>query len=215
MMRILTLVPPGSHRKIAGDNTTVKCSCGPPTHGVICDPKTCNTSLQIQYCMNYDPVTRTQVVGFCLFESMLERIIHLPSNVSKLNDFMCGHFNREGQLCGDCKKGYGPALLRNYDCAKCSTKSYGWALYLLLEFLPITVFYLIIVTFQISATSGPLNVFIFSAQCIAYSLNYNNSLFIAYASQPWFQVTQKNFNYILQFLELRLPSFCNPTFLFK
>ena len=63
-------------------------------------------------------------------------MIALPPNVSELNDFMCGHFNREGQLCGDCKKGYGPALFTNYECAKCSTKNYGWALYLLLEFLP-------------------------------------------------------------------------------
>ena len=180
-------------QETAGDNTTVECLCGAPTIGVICDLKTCNTSLQIQHCMAYDLDTRTQVVAYCLFESMLERITDLPPNVSKLNDFMCGHFNREGQLCGDCKKGYGPALLRNYECAKCSTKSYGWALYLLLEFLPITVFYLIIVTFQISATSGPLNVFIFSAQLIAYALNTHNSLFNAYASQKWFQVMQKIF----------------------
>ena len=199
--------------QIAGDNTTVECSCGPQTHGVICDPKTCNTSLQIQYCMSYNPVTRTQVVGFCLFESMLERIIDLPPNVSKLNDFMCGHFNREGQLCGTCKKGYGPALFTNYECAECSTKSYGWALYLLLEFLPITVFYLVIVTFQVSATSGPLNVFIFSAQLIAYTLTYNNSFFIAYASQPWFQVMQKFLITVysvwnLDFLHSVIPPFC-------
>ena len=53
------------------------------------------------------------------------------------------------------------------------------------------VFYLVIVTFQISATSGPLNVFIFSAQMIASVLNTHDSLFYAYASQSWFQVMQK------------------------
>ena len=182
-----------------------------PLHGVICDPKTCNTSLHIQYCMSYNPVTRAQVVGFCLFESIPEMKIVLPPNISELNDFMCGHFNREGQLCGTCKKGYGPALFTNYECAECSTKNYGWALYLLLEFLPITVFYLIIVTFQVSATSGPLNVFILSAQLIAYILNYNN--FIAYASQPWFQVTQKILITVysvwnLDFLHSVIPPFC-------
>ena len=197
-------------QEIAGDNTTVECLCGPPTIGVICNPKTCNTSLHIQYCMTYDPVTRAQVVGYCLFESMLERIIDLPPNVSKLNDFMCGHFNREGQLCGDCKKGYGPALLTNYECAKCSTKSYGWALYLLLEFLPITVFYLVIVTFQVSATSGPLNVFIFSAQLLASVLNNYNSLFVATAAQKqhlWFQVLQ---NILITFYGVwNLDFFCS------
>ena len=179
-------------QEIAGDNTTVECSCGPPTHGVICDPKTCNTSLQVQYCMTYDGVTRTQVVGFCLFESMLKKIITLPSNVIDLNAFMCGQFNRDGQLCGECEKGYGPALLTNYECAMRSTKSYSWAMYLLFEFLLITVFYLVIVTFQVSATSGPLNVFIFSAQVIAYIMNKYNSLFLASASQQqlWVQIIQ-------------------------
>ena len=37
--------------EIAGDNTTVECSCGPPTIGIICNPKTCNTSFHIQLCM--------------------------------------------------------------------------------------------------------------------------------------------------------------------
>ena len=85
----------------------------PPTIGVICDPKSCNTSLQIQYCMTYDPVTRTQDVAHCSFQSIPEKIISLPPNVSELNNFMCGDFNRAGQLCGVCKKGYGPALFTN------------------------------------------------------------------------------------------------------
>ena len=33
--------------------------------------------------------------------------IQLPSNVSSLNEFMCGLLNREGPLCGKCKDGYG------------------------------------------------------------------------------------------------------------
>ena len=129
---------------------------------------------------------------------------------------LCGHFNREGQLCGTCKKGYGPALFTNYECAECSAKNYGWALYLLLEFLPITVFYLIIVIFQISTTSGPLNVLIFSVytndckhlkhsqflvQCIRFSIMVPGHA--------------KDFAYILWGLELGLHSFCNPTFLFE
>ena len=114
------------------------------------------------------------------------------------------------------KKGYGPALLTDYECAECSTKNYGWALYLLLEFLPITVFYLVIVTFQISATSGPLNVFIFSAQLIAYITNKYNSLFVATASQKqhlWVQVLQNVLIIFysvwnLDFLHSAIPPFC-------
>ena len=64
-------------QEIADDNTTVGCSCGPPIIGVICDTKMCNTSLHVQYCMTYDPVTRNQVVRYgdyaCLLESALKR----------------------------------------------------------------------------------------------------------------------------------------------
>ena len=55
----------------------------------------------------------------------------MPPNVSELNDFM---LERASYV--EIVKRYGPALFTNYECAKCSTKNYGWALYLLLEFLP-------------------------------------------------------------------------------
>ena len=67
----------------------------------------------------------------------------------------------------------------------------GHCMYFLSFCQSLHVFYLVIVTFQISATSGPLNVFIFSAQMIASVLNTHDSLFYAYASQSWFQVMQK------------------------
>ena len=75
------------------------------------------------------------------------------------------------------------------------------------------MFYLIIVTFQVSATSGPQNVFIFSAQIIASTLNTHNSLFNAYASQSWFQVMQKILLIFysvwnLDFFHSVIPPFC-------
>ena len=102
-------------QKIVNDNTTFVCVCGFPMYGIKCDPKT----LGIQYCMTYDPVTETQAGGKCHYKAKSEII-------TTLDDFMCGSFNREGQLCGSCKKGYGPALIPiSYECAKCSTKNYG------------------------------------------------------------------------------------------
>ena len=196
--------------KTASINATVECVCGPPNHGIICDPRTCNASVHIQHCITYSPVTRLQVVGFCIFETKSKSITALPPNVSELNNFMCGGFNREGQLCGACKKGYGPALFTDFKCAKCSSQNYGWALYLLLQFLPITVFYLIIVMFQVSATSGPHNAFIFSAQAIAFGISVVN---LAYDSQPWFHVMQQillTFYGIwnLDFFRSVIPPFC-------
>ena len=161
-----------------------------------------------------DPVTRTQVGGNCLFESKSELITIMPANVSELNHFMCGDFNREGQLCGACKKGYGPALLKHdMQCTKCSSKNYGWALYLLLGFLPIAVFYLIIVMFQVSATSGPLNVFIFSAKIIAIAIDTNKIVLTAHGSQSWSNIILQilvGFYAIwnLEFFHSAIPPFC-------
>ena len=199
--------------KTASINATVECVCGPPNHGITCDPKTCNASVHIQHCITYSPVTRMQVVGFCIFETKSKSITALPPNVSELNDFMCGGFNREGQLCGACKNGYGPALFTDFKCAKCSSQNYGWVLYLLLQFLPITLFYLIIVMFQVSATSGLLNVFIFSSQAIAFGISVVNPLFTAYDSQPWFYVMQQillTFYGVwnLDFFRSVIPPFC-------
>ena len=43
---------------------------------------------------------------------------------------------------------------------------YGVPLFLFLEFVPITVFYLIVLVFQISVTSAPMPCFIISSQFI-------------------------------------------------
>ena len=197
--------------KTASINATVECVCGPPNYGIRCHPKTCNTSLRIQQCLTYNPVTKTQVVGFCFFESLTEFMTTLPSNVSELNDFVCGGFNREGQLCGACKKGYGPALFTDFKCAKCSSQNYGWALYLLIGFLPITLFYVVIVMFQVSATSGPLNVFIFSSQIIATAMSLDNLLFASRSSSS--QVIQQILItfygvWSLDFFRSVIPPFC-------
>jgi len=158
-------------RPIVGDNSTVACFCGPTTPGIMCDLQTCNTSLSIEHCLTYDPVTKTQVGGACQFQSNPDLKTSLSMHITELNDFMCGKFNREGQLCGKCKRGFGPTILTlSPKCANCTAENYGWAMYLVLEFLPITVFYLFVVIFQVSATAGPLNAFIFVQQHLKFVL---------------------------------------------
>ena len=201
-------------QQIVGDNSTVACFCGPTTPGITCDPQTCNTSLSIDHCLTYDPVTKTQVGGTCQFQSSPDLKTCLPVHISELNDFMCGKFNREGQLCGKCKKGFGPAILTlSPKCANCTAENYGWAIYVVLEFLPITVFYLFIVIFQVSGTAGPLNAFIFSAQIIVTTINVNNSELHAYSSQLWSQYILQLliFSYDfwnLDFFRSKIPLFC-------
>jgi len=74
--------------------------------------------------------------------------------------------------------GFGPAVFTtDGTCENCERLShYGVALYLLLELLPITAFYFLVVVFQIRVTSAPLNGFIFFSQVVA--IEYNNNVSI-------------------------------------
>ncbi len=83
------------------------------------------------------------------------------------NDLVCGPFNREGLLCSKCKPGYGPAPYANsLKCEKCHDKYTGWLwlLYLLLELISLTIFYFLIVLFNIRATLPPFTSFVFFCQ---------------------------------------------------
>ena len=103
--------------------------------------------------------------------------IQLPDNVSLLNEFMCGPLNREGELCGKCKYGYGIALYSyTLECSKCWGHGYGWVLYYFLELFPITVMYVLVVIFHIRATSSPLSALVFMSQIVVYTIRLNTPL---------------------------------------
>ncbi len=80
--------------------------------------------------------------------------------VSELNHYMCEDMHRKGRVCGECEPGYGPAVHQaGFLCAKCEW--YGVPVYLLLEFVPVTLFLLL---FRISLTSAPMISFVIYCQ---------------------------------------------------
>ena len=83
----------------------------------------------------------------------------MPSDPDMLDEVMCGPYNRKGLLCGECIDGYGPAVYSfDMKCVNCSKLSPGYAisLYLVIELLPITLFFICLVVFRFNITSGPL-----------------------------------------------------------
>ena len=87
---------------------------------------------------------------------------------------MCGPLNRDGELCGRCKDGYGIALYSyTLKCSKCWGHGYGWVLYYFLELFPITVLYFLVVIFHIRATSSPLSALVFMSQIVVYTIRLN------------------------------------------
>ena len=99
----------------------------------------------------------------------------LPQNISDLNHYMCGPLNRKGYLCSDCINGFGPSLSviedANY-CFRCTDNWRGVMIYIILVFIPVTLFYLTILVFQIRMTSAPMPCFIMYSQLVVLLLSH-------------------------------------------
>ena len=102
--------------------------------------------------------------------------IQLPRYLSQLNDYMCGQLNRKGLVCSECADGFGPSVTSfGYRCVNCTNAWYGVPLFLFLEFIPITVFYIVCLAFQIHITSAPIPFFIMYTQIIVATFDSTTS----------------------------------------
>ena len=154
------------------------CKCGSTVYGAV----SCNTVNQVTSILNCNCMTfsddETGVLvgecpyrcGFSQINSTWSRHVYysLPSNVTHLNDAMCGRLNRDGRLCGKCKKGFSPQVY-SYDpnCIKCTSSQYNWLKFTAIAFIPLTVFYFIVIVFRINATNPYLYGFITLNQVLA------------------------------------------------
>lgn len=99
--------------------------------------------------------------------------LRLPDSVSDLDCMFCRKLNRTGILCSDCIEGYCTAF--NSHQFKCIEESrlthdyreYSWLLYIIWEYVPLTIMLIIVFLFNLSVTSGPANAFVFFAQVIS------------------------------------------------
>ena len=134
-------------------------------------------------------------------------------NESELNKLICGPLNRKGILCGSCKKGFTPPMsfMSLRKCIRCQpNKYYGWILPFLLHTVPITVFFVVVVIFNISATSGSMNSFVFFAQVIATGFSVYASGDVPIGSEPRqsYVVSISYAVYSIWQLEIFFPGFC-------
>lgn len=104
--------------------------------------------------------------GFCNQNSNTRYI--LPSNASKseVDQKVCA-IGRTGILCGKCRDNYSVYyhgwILKCLENTKCS---YGPVLYIILELLPITIVFILIILFDVPFTSGAANGFVLFCQVI-------------------------------------------------
>ena len=152
---------------------TNNCECYPNSN-VVCNEQQ-EASLEFGYCMTYEEGEGT-FLGVCGSflahdRSVTNRLyLDLPGNLTDLNDFMCAPMSRKGLICSECIDGFAPAITSfGYQCSSCTESAwYGVPLFLFLEFVPITIFYFIIITFRISVTTAPMTSFVLFSQLAAH-----------------------------------------------
>ena len=181
------------------------------------------------FCATYNEETNVISLSVCPYHGFvysqhdMDWYIQLPDNISTLNNYMCARLNRKGRLCSECKEGYGHSVtsigFQYFECSNCSNAWYGIPLYLLLEFAPITIFYLIILILQVNITSGPMTCYILYSQIIIviYDNVYGGDdpevrdvlLLEGKHSELWFSFVLTVYDmWNLRFFRYLLPPFC-------
>ena len=204
--------PPGLCRT---SSNTCGCNCNHRAYqGVAsCDPDQYQSRISSLFWAGYTDeehegndryfVTAYCPNGFC---SNTEKAF---SNSDELDKTICQPQMRTGLLCGKCVPNtsvYSSSITSQ--CGKCTSlqqhgKYFGLFQFTLYEIVPLVIFFLFLVIFNINLTSGPLNGFIFFSQVISSLAAYNHQ----------FTVSNKNIILFygiwnLDFLETVLPPYC-------
>ena len=148
------------------------CTCGPIPYKILeCSDD--NFAILEYYCATVDHSSCSTQFGLCLYnygdlveESRQdERYTPLPNTLHDLQEYLCEPYNRTGTLCGRCKDGYYP-LAHSFDmnCVECPDGRANWWKYLMAVYLPLTLFYFIVILFKINVTTTHLYGFVFFCQ---------------------------------------------------
>jgi hypothetical protein len=166
-------------------NTTQRCECGAFQAGwVVCDQQSMTVQLNREFCATYSGQDGLFYIGHCplnyKFNNTNRMFSELPTDPDLLQDMMCGSYNRKGLLCGQCVDGYGPGVYTlDSQCADCSEISTLSAvlLYLLVDIVPITLFFVCVVVFHLNITAGPLLGYVLYCQEFSVSLEFDPTVF--------------------------------------
>ena len=177
--------------------------------------------LKIGYCTTYNKNTMEVFLSKCRYFQLTGQnlsntepgYIRLPNRASELNDYMCRQMNRTGLLCSECIEGFGPSLTSpGYICSNCTGTWNRILLYILIELLPVTIFYATILIFGISLTVSPMTAYILYSQIIMSTAFYSRDSAIINQS---FQTKHAGASlyllygvWNLDFIRYALPPFC-------
>ena len=160
------------------NDTLDRCSCyQSSSRDVECREGERDALLRFGRCMTYEEGSGTfvSICQYFIIDHFLENVterhyINIPDNVQDLNEYMCKPLNRKGKICRECIDGFGPAVTSvGYQCSNCTSSWYGIPLYLFLEFVPVTLFYLGILVFRVSVTSASMTSYVMYSQLLVFA----------------------------------------------
>ena len=131
------------------------CQCADvyPFNSISCNGTA--SSLLDCHCATWDRDRNVTLTGACAYNCFEE--FHFPQEIDKLNDKMCKPLNRTGVLCGRCLPDHYPlAYSFNLTCILCPHVGWNWFRYMMAAYLPLTLFYVVILFFKINVTSSNL-----------------------------------------------------------
>ena len=191
------------------NNRTQQCECGYSMSLIECDQKTETVKVWDGYCVTYSGQDQFYA-GVCPLrhrKNRINRVVSkLPPDPHLLNKDMCSPYNREGLLCGGCRKGYGPAVYSlSLDCADCSKFSLpsAIALYLLVVYLPITILFIKLITSQLKQMSCTIMAYVLFCQIFSVVMEYNQIVYDSILAD-----CPKNFQWLVKIMLIPLES-CN------
>ena len=164
-------------------NTTQRCECGLKKHGILCDQQTATVQIGNGICVTYSGYDDLFFICDCPLTYKFNRtnrlFSELPTDPDQLEDKMCGPYNRKGLCCARCLSGYGPGVYTLYrKCSDCSKMSIFPAicLYMLVDLIPITVLFVLIIVFRLNLISGPFLGYVLFCQGLSLMVEFDSVL---------------------------------------
>ena len=165
------------------------CECGKvyPNNLIHCNG---TRSFVLKYtCVTFHEDTQLTSVGVCIRamnrtksrgDLASDTTYHLlPGNVSQLDDMMCRPFNRTGTICGRCLPGHYPlAYSFNMNCIPCPHAHWNWFRYIMAAYLPLTLFYILILFFKINTTTSHLFAVVYCCQTLTMPIKLIHEAFL-------------------------------------
>ena len=144
------------------------CVCGESIHGIV----TCRedqVSLLTCHCMSYSDHSDMMLVGDCpylctndFYTEILEQ-----TNISDLCNRDIQQ-NRKGQMCGKCLDNFAPSPYSySFECSDCSNYKHNWVKYIMIAYLPLTIFSMAVLIFRFNAMSPSVTTFIIMCQILS------------------------------------------------